>query len=64
MKPGPKNLITDVPGLKVGNSEDHHLKSGVTILVGDKPFVASVDVMGGAPRHPRNRSVGSRQNGR
>lgn len=49
MKPGPKNLITDVPGLKVGNAQDHHLKSGVTILVGDMPFVASVDVMGGAP---------------
>ena len=49
MKPGPKNLITDVAGLKVGNAEDGALKSGTTVLVGDAPFVASVHVMGGAP---------------
>lgn len=49
MKPGPKNLITDVGGLKVGNAEDHRLKSGATVLVGDRPFVAAVHVMGGAP---------------
>ncbi|MFK7858937.1 MAG: P1 family peptidase [Granulosicoccus sp.] len=46
---GDKNLITDVPGLKVGNAADASLKSGVTVLSADKPFVASVDVMGGAP---------------
>jgi D-aminopeptidase len=49
MQPGPKNLITDVPGLRVGNAQDHTLKSGSTVLLGDKPFIASVDVMGGAP---------------
>jgi D-aminopeptidase len=49
MKPGPKNLITDVPGLKVGNASDAGLKSGTTVLVGDTPFTASVNVMGGAP---------------
>ncbi len=49
MKPGPKNLITDIAGLKVGNAQDQTLKSGVTALVGDAPFVASVHVMGGAP---------------
>ncbi len=48
-RPGPRNLITDVPGLKVGNAEDHKIKSGVTVLVGDKPFIAAVDVMGGSP---------------
>jgi len=48
-RPGPLNLITDVAGLRVGNAGDHSLKSGVTVLVGDVPFVASVDVMGGAP---------------
>jgi D-aminopeptidase len=47
--PGPRNLITDVTGLRVGNAEDHRIKTGVTVLVGDKPFVASVDAMGGAP---------------
>ena len=49
LKPGPRNLITDIAGLKVGNAEDHQLKSGTTVLVGDKPFVAAVNVMGGAP---------------
>lgn len=46
---GPRNLITDVAGLKVGNAQDDHIKTGTTVLVGDKPFTASVHVMGGAP---------------
>jgi L-aminopeptidase/D-esterase-like protein len=49
MIPGPRNLITDVPGLLVGNADDPVLKSGVTVLGADSPFVASVHVMGGAP---------------
>ncbi|MGY3438191.1 MULTISPECIES: P1 family peptidase [unclassified Marinovum] len=49
MTPGPRNLITDVAGLRVGNAQDDTLKSGCTVLVGDAPFVASVAVMGGAP---------------
>lgn len=49
MIPGPRNLITDVAGLRVGNAEDHRIKSGATVLVADRPFIASVDVMGGSP---------------
>ncbi|MGJ8627136.1 MAG: P1 family peptidase [Sulfitobacter sp.] len=49
MKPGPKNLITDVTGLLVGNAQDDVLKSGTTVVMTDKPFTASVHVMGGAP---------------
>jgi len=49
MKPGPRNLITDVPGLRVGNAQDDALKSGTTVLLADDPFTASVHVMGGAP---------------
>ena len=49
MIPGSRNLITDVAGLRVGNAQDHRLKSGTTVLVGDRPFIAAVDVMGGAP---------------
>jgi D-aminopeptidase len=48
-KPGKRNLITDVAGLKVGNAQDDHIKTGSTVLVGEKPFTASVHVMGGAP---------------
>lgn len=49
MRPGPKNLITDVPGLRVGHADDAALRSGVTVLTGDLPFVAAVHVMGGSP---------------
>lgn len=49
MTPGPRNLITDIGGIKVGNAQDLHLNSGTTVLTADAPFVASVHVMGGAP---------------
>ena len=44
-----RNLITDVPGLKVGNAEDLQLGSGTTALVFDESATASVDVRGGGP---------------
>lgn len=49
MRPGPRNLITDVPGLLVGNAGDAALKSGVTVLTAARRFTAAVHVMGGAP---------------
>ncbi|WEF24259.1 P1 family peptidase [Paracoccus sp. S3-43] len=49
MYSGPRNLITDIPGLLVGNATDARLKSGVTVLTADKPFAGAVHVMGGAP---------------
>ena len=49
MQPGPLNLITDVASLRVGNAQDAGLRSGVTVLTADAPFVAAVHVMGGAP---------------
>ena len=49
MKTGPRNLITDVEGLRVGNADDGSVKSGVTVLAADRPITASVHVMGGAP---------------
>lgn len=44
-----QNLITDVPGLLVGNAHDERVASGVTALVFDSPAVASVAIHGGAP---------------
>ncbi len=44
-----RNLITDVPGLKVGHAEDMRLGSGVTAIVFDAPAVGSIDVRGGGP---------------
>lgn len=49
MRPGPRNLITDIAGLRVGNAEDHVVRTGATVLLGDRPFTAAVHVMGGAP---------------
>jgi L-aminopeptidase/D-esterase-like protein len=49
MRPGPRNLITDVAGLRVGNAQDSRLRSGCTVLTADHPFTAAVQVMGGAP---------------
>ncbi|MEQ9259358.1 MAG: P1 family peptidase [Roseovarius sp.] len=46
---GPRNLITDVPGLSVGQAEDAAIKTGCSVLVGARPFTAGVNVMGGAP---------------
>ena len=43
------NLITDVPGLLVGNADDPALASGTTAIVFDDAAVASCDVRGGAP---------------
>ena len=46
---GPRNLITDVDGLTVGNAHDGALRSGVTVLLPDAPLAAAVDVRGGGP---------------
>ncbi len=46
---GPRNLITDVDGLLVGNATDQRLKSGVTAVVCKEPAVAGVQILGGAP---------------
>ncbi|HEX4410102.1 MAG TPA: P1 family peptidase [Xanthobacteraceae bacterium] len=44
-----RNLITDVPGLKVGHAEDLRLGSGATAVIFDEPAAASIDVRGGGP---------------
>ncbi|MBE7635405.1 peptidase T4 [Sneathiella sp. P13V-1] len=49
INPGHKNLITDVDGIKVGNSHDETSISGVTAIVPDNAAVAGVDVRGGGP---------------
>ena len=44
-----RNLITDIPGIRVGHAGDAALASGSTVVVFDKAVVASVDVRGGGP---------------
>ena len=49
IKPGHRNLITDVAGLRVGAAHDAAARTGVTVLLADTPVVAAADVRGGAP---------------
>lgn len=49
LKPGLRNLITDVAGLRVGNAADLAVRSGVTVILADEPAVAAADIGGGAP---------------
>src|ERR1700732_2281212 len=44
-----RNLLTDVPGIKVGHGTDLRLGSGSTVVVFDEPAAASIDVRGGGP---------------
>jgi D-aminopeptidase len=44
-----RNLITDVPGIKVGHAEDLRLGSGATAIIFDQPAAGSIDVRGGGP---------------
>jgi D-aminopeptidase len=47
--PGPRNLITDVPGLKVGQAAEPAARTGVTVILPDAAAVCAVDVRGGGP---------------
>lgn len=49
MRTGPKNLITDVAGVTVGNSQDAAVATGVTVALFEPEAVASVAITGGAP---------------
>jgi len=47
--PGPLNLITDVPGVSVGQAMDAAVRTGVTVILTDERAVCAVDVRGGGP---------------
>lgn len=48
-KPGPRNLITDVSGITVGNAHDVKARTGVTVVLPVERCVAAGDVRGGGP---------------
>ncbi len=48
-RPGARNLITDVPGIRVGQAEDVAVRTGVSVIVPDAPALAAVAVAGGGP---------------
>ncbi len=47
--PGARNLITDVPGLAVGQAMDEGARTGVTVILPDERAVCAVDARGGGP---------------
>ncbi len=49
IRPGPRNLITDVAGIIVGHAEDRRALTGVTAILAPERAVAAVDVRGGGP---------------
>ena len=48
-RPGPKNLITDIAGLKVGHATNEAVRTGVTAVLCASGWAAAVDVRGGGP---------------
>ncbi len=48
-RPAPRNLITDIAGLKVGHATDEQARTGVTVLLCPAGWCAAVDVRGGGP---------------
>lgn len=44
-----QNLLTDVPGLRVGHTHDAAVASGVTVVVFDEPAAGSIAIHGGGP---------------
>ncbi|MBT4489296.1 MAG: P1 family peptidase [Rhodospirillaceae bacterium] len=49
IQPGPRNLLTDVDGLTVGNAVDETAITGVTVVLPEGGALASADVRGGGP---------------
>jgi L-aminopeptidase/D-esterase-like protein len=49
IRPGSRNLITDVRGITVGNAEDATAMTGLTVIFAEGRAVGAVDVRGGAP---------------
>ncbi len=59
MKPGPRNLITDVPGIAVGHATDETVRTGVTVILPEGLTTAAVDVRGGGPATRETELLGS-----
>lgn len=49
VSPGPRNLITDVEGIRVGNADDANVLSGVTVVLPEDGAIAGLEIRGGAP---------------
>ncbi len=48
-QPGPRNLLSNIAGISVGHCHDAKLRSGVTVILPDRPVRAAADIRGGGP---------------
>ena len=46
---GPRNDLTDIPGLSVGSAADETVRTGVTVILPDRPMIVAGEVR--APAH-------------
>jgi L-aminopeptidase/D-esterase-like protein len=49
IRPGPRNLITDVDGILVGQAEDYRIRTGTTVIYPEERCPAAAEIRGGAP---------------
>jgi len=49
IRSGPRDLLSDVPGLRVGHAIDETIRTGTTVVLPDAPVLMSGDVRGGGP---------------
>lgn len=47
--PPPRRATTAIPGVRIGHAEAARVASGVTAILFEKPAVASISILGGAP---------------
>lgn len=47
--PGPRNLITDVAGISIGQADDPKARTGVTVILPEGRATCAADVRGGGP---------------
>ncbi|MEM9011351.1 MAG: P1 family peptidase [Pseudomonadota bacterium] len=49
LRPGPRNAITDVPGIRLGHAEAPDWGTGTTVVLAETPAIAAAELRGGAP---------------
>jgi L-aminopeptidase/D-esterase-like protein len=55
---GPKNSLTDVPGIRVGHAHDAAARTGVSVITFDDAMRCAADVRGGGPATRETNAVG------
>ena len=55
---GPRNALTDIEGIRVGNAESKSARTGVTVVRFDREMRCAVDVRGGGPATRETDAVG------